>query len=65
MPYATFYPIHDVSWLHSKEFNSAKDSTEADYLPGRSVFQSVELEGRGYQLVGSSSVMGGVEGQGE
>jgi hypothetical protein len=65
MPYATFYPIHDVSWLHSEEFDSAKDSTEADYLPGRSVFKSVEFEGRGYELVGGSSVMGGGEGKGE
>ena len=65
MPYATFYPLHDVSWLHGEEFDSAKESTDADYLPGRSVFKSVDFEGRGYELVGGSSVMGGGEGSGE
>lgn len=65
LPYLTLYPLHDVSWLHGDEFDSAKDSTEADYLPGRSIFKSVDFEGRGYELVGGSAVMGGGEGQGE
>ncbi|KAF9634864.1 hypothetical protein BFW01_g5759 [Lasiodiplodia theobromae] len=64
LPYLTLYPLHDVSWLHGDEFDSAKDSTEADYLPGRSIFKSVDFEGRGYELVGGSAVMGGGEGQG-
>ncbi|KAL5402730.1 hypothetical protein PMIN04_012948 [Paraphaeosphaeria minitans] len=64
MPYATLYPLHDVSWLHGAEFDSAKESTEAEYLPGRSVFKSVEFEGRGYEVVGESAGMGGGEGGG-
>ncbi|PVH99796.1 hypothetical protein DM02DRAFT_656079 [Periconia macrospinosa] len=63
MPYATLYPIHDVDWVYSEEFDTAKDSTDADYLPGRSAFKSVEFEGRTYEFIGGSPLMGGGEGK--
>lgn len=66
MPYVTLYPLHDVGWLQGTEFDAMRESTEADYLPGRSVFKSVEMDGRGYEVVegGAEGVAGG-EGKGE
>lgn len=56
--YLTIYALHDVGWVHTAEFRSSINSTEADYLPGRSIFNSVSFHCRAYTLLDSGAGVG-------